>query len=299
MMAAVLTAILVAGCGPDSTAPEIPVSSVQSYTLPPDGPKVPAPRGLAYGPDGALYVLDNAGRVLVYAEDGTLRVSWSMPEYDVGKPEGICLLSDGRIVVADTHYHRVVFFDHEGHVTGMHGGLGSEPGQFVYPVAVCQDDAGHYYVCEYGGHDRVQKFDADGTWMLEFGGFGTEPGKFQRPSGVVWESGQVFVADAINNRVQVFRDSGEFVSVVEADTGPPPLHYPYDLARGPGGDLFVVEYGAGRVTRLHPDGHVLGVFGSPGNGDRQFATPWGIAVNAEGRITVADTGNRRLVELIP
>jgi hypothetical protein len=34
-------------------------------------------------------------------------------------------------------------------------------------------------------------------------------------------------------------------------------------------------------------------------GMNQFNTPWGIGVDDRGRIFVADTGNRRLVELVP
>ena len=63
------------------------------------------------------------------------------------------------------------------------------------------------------------------------------------------------------------------------------------------GELFVVEYGGNRVSHLSADGKLLGRFGSVGTGTNQFSTPWGIAVDSEGRVIVADTGNRRIVEL--
>ena len=68
---------------------------------------------------------------------------------------------------------------------------------------------------------------------------------------------------------------------------------------GRDGTLYVVEYGVGRVSRVSLDGKLLGRFGSAGSGEGEFATPWGIAVDSKMRIRVADTGNRRIVELIP
>ena len=63
--------------------------------------------------------------------------------------------------------------------------------------------------------------------------------------------------------------------------------------------LFVIEWGAGRLTRSALDGQLLGRFGTPGMGHGQFRTPWSIAVDSQMRIWVADTENRRLVVLNP
>src|SRR5262249_9572977 len=154
---------------------------------------------------------DTGGRVLVFDSNGKLAREWKMPEYDVGRPEGDCVFKDGRVVVTDTHYSRVVFFDRTGKLLSMSGSFGHEPGQFIYPVGITQDDAENYYVCEYGSNDRVQKFSVDGELLLQFGAFGTAPGEFQRPSGVLWHQGKVYVADAMNNRIQMFSDQGEFL----------------------------------------------------------------------------------------
>ena len=286
------------GCGePESTIPQLTASKVTNWSMPAAGAKIPAPRGLAFDSNGDLFVLDDAGRVLVFGLDGQQKRQWSMPENEIGNPEGICLFQDGRIGIADTHYHRVVFFDREGKVISMHGELGEQAGQFVYLSAITQDSIGNYYVCEYGGNDRVQKFDVDGNFITAFGGFGTGEGEFQRPMGVVWRDSRIYVADAINNRIQIFTDDGAFVRVLGHKVSPPRLHYPYDLTSGPNGDLFTIEYGGNRVTHLSLNGETLGTFGSTGHGLGEFSTPWGLAVDSTGRIVVADTGNRRLVEL--
>ena len=178
----------------------------------------------------------------------------------------------------------------------MHGEYGREPGQFIYPVSITQDDDENYYICEYGENDRVQKFSVLGEFLLEFGSFGTSPGEFQRPSGIVWHDRKVYVADAINNRVQVFSDRGEFQGILQNGQQALRLHYPYDLAKDATGRLYVVEYGAGRIACFDLTGQLLGRWGEIGPGKGQLATPWGLAVGTD-TILIADTGNRRLVEI--
>jgi len=276
--------------------PSLKFSEVEHHSLPAEGVMLPAPRGMTFSPEGELFVLDNAGRMIVYGADGEYSRRWWMPEYDVGKPEGAWVLLDGRIAVADTHYHRVVFFDQKGTVLGMFGERGEGPGQFLYTIAVTQDPHGFLYIAENGGNDRIQKFDPDGNHVLTIGSCGIEPGEFQRPSGIVWDDGELIVADAINNRIQVFKDDGTFLRII-ADESSAGLYYPYDLAQAPDGTLFVPEYGRGRVTQLSKTGKVLARFGKEGRNQQELWTPWGIAVSPLGRIAIADTGNHRVVEI--
>lgn len=287
---------LVPGCG-GAVEPVLSAHTTDSWSLPAHDGKMPAPRGICPGPNHELYVLDNAGRVLVYDEAGELVREWWMPDYDVGKAEGVCVLQDGRVAVADTHYHRVVLFDQQGIEQLRFGRLGEGPGDFIYPVKVIQSPSGTLFVCEYGGHDRVQMFQPDGTYVGEFGTFGTAPGEFQRPSGIVWRDGLLYVVDAFNNRVQVFTEQGQFVKVIADGTDGASLYYPYDIALTPDDRLLVVEYGGSRVTAIDLEGELIGRFGTPGGGENQLMTPWGLTVDSRGRLLICDTGNRRLVRL--
>lgn len=258
---------------------------------------LPAPRGVHVAASDEMYVLDNAGRVLVYDANRKLTRHWFMPEYDIGMPERLQLLSDGRVAVADTHYGRVVFFDQQGKFLSSIGKIGKNDGEFVYPVALAEDEAGDLYVCEYGGNDRVQKFDRNGKFLMAFGASGVEEGKFQRPSGIVWRNGKLYIADAFNNRIQMFEKDGKYVGILGGE-GAVELYYPYDIEVGPEGDFYIVEYGAGRVTRMSPEGKLVGRYGRPGQGEGEFSTPWGLSVDEAGKIYVTDTGNRRMVELV-
>ncbi len=286
-----------AGCG-GNASPELPVQETTFWQLPAVGAKLPAPRKLTTSMHDLLYVLDDAARVLVYNDSGELVAKWNMPESAAGNPEAVLVLRDGHVVVADTHYHRVVYFDESGKVVRMFGSLGREPGQFIYPVALAEDDNRNLYVCEYGGNDRIQKFSRDGKFLLEFGKQGTEAGQFQRPSGILFWDGKLYVADAFNDRIQIFSPGGKFLAFLGTVEQGTVLHYPYDLYLSPRQELLVVEYGGGCVTALDNAGAIVGRVGETGRGPRQFYTPWGLAADSRGNIFVADTGNRRVVKLI-
>lgn len=292
--AAMLFALLAAGCnrGPQNAA-TLGVRAAHVWPVPPQETRQPAARSVAVS-GNEVYALDTAGRVLVYGTNGVLSRQWSMPDVTAGKPEGVVGLRDGHLVVCDTHYHRVVEFDARGQVARMFGREGRGPGEFIYPVAVATDSQENLYVAEYGSNDRVQVFTRGGQFVRAFGAFGTQPGEFQRPSGLAWHDGRVYVADAFNNRIQVFTDQGRLVQVLQT----PALHFPYDLKLAGADALYIVEYGAGCVTKLGIDGQLLGRYGAPGTGLGQFATPWGLAVTPAGNVLVADTGNRRIVELV-
>lgn len=287
--------VFVAACSRES-APVLKAREWRAWQLPPEGPSMPTPRSLAVGPKDELAVLDTAGRVTIYDSGGTLLRQWHMLDVSVGKPEGLVILNDGRVVVCDTHYHRIVYFDAKGNWLRNFGSEGEGRSQFIFPVGICKDPAENLYICEYGGHDRVQKFTREGEWLGEFGSFGTGAGQFQRPSGLTWLDGKIYVTDAINHRVLVFTDTGKFLQNL-GDPNPPHFHLPYDIALGPDRVLNVIEYGAGRLSRLTSEGRVVGRLGEAGQGVGQFATPWGLTVDSTGRIYVADTKNRRLVAL--
>jgi len=290
--------VVLAGCA-EPDFPTLPISEFSTWAIPADGVRIPAPRALYADEDDTVFALDDAGRVIVYSPAGEVLQTWFMPEHENGRPEGVVKLQDGRIAVADTHYHRIVFFNPDGSVNAMLGEKGIGEGQFVYPVAIVQDPSGCLYVGEYGDKQRIQKFSADGVFITQFGEHGTGPGQFQRPSGIVWINGTIYAVDAFNNRIQAFSDSGDFLRIIELPANVAAFEFPYDIRGTADGRLFVVENKAGRVTALKEDGTFLGRYGEPGRGTGGFFNPWGLTVLSDGRILVADTGNSRIVVLVP
>lgn len=336
MLLLCVTLFTLTACGGDAD-PTLRVVHAAYRMMPPAGPRIPAPRSIAFGPGDEMLVLDTAGRVLVFNEAGELDRQWEMPRHDQGRPEGACYLRDGRIAVADTHYYRVVFFDRDGNVVGEFGSQGNGPAQFGFPVSIVQDDAGHLYVAEYGGNDRVQKFTVEGEHLLTIGGPGLEPGRFSRPQSIVWcrpqpgtgqaverhAAGLLFITDVEKGCLHIYSGDGDYLGLfgedwvarlaqiqnergaVDVSSGVDPTEanahrfgMPYSVAVGPDQCIYVLEYENARLSKFTFDGRLLGRFGSPGRGEEQLLTPWALNVDSQNRIRIADTANARIVELV-
>jgi DNA-binding beta-propeller fold protein YncE len=71
------------------------------------------------------------------------------------------------------------------------------------------------------------------------------------------------------------------------------------------GSIIIVDLGNNRVRKISPDGTVSTLAGSGSEGfldgagaAAQFNGPWGVAVDGEGNIIIADLGNRRVRKII-
>ena len=79
----------------------------------------------------------------------------------------------------------------------------------IIPIStVATDRFGHIYVVDSVLHG-VQIFNESGQLLLSLGGLGEAPGEFRVPSGIfVGTDDMIYVADAYNQRVQVFKYVG-------------------------------------------------------------------------------------------
>ncbi|WP_458434119.1 6-bladed beta-propeller, partial [Pseudomonas aeruginosa] len=60
----------------------------------------------------------------------------------------------------------------------------------------------------------MQKFDLTGKFLGQFGGAGATAGKFNSPAGIAIDraTGNIYVADSGNSRIQKFNSSGTYLS---------------------------------------------------------------------------------------
>lgn len=255
------------------------------------------PRAIAIDDHDRLYLVDMTARIQVFTTDGQYLHGWQTPVHVNGRPVGLGIDRSGRVVVADTHYFRVLFYSPRGQLLQTWGGTaGTQPGQFGLVTDVVQDSRGFYYVAEYGENDRIQKFSPDGKFVLQWGGHGEKPGQFQRPQGLaIDEEDRIWVADACNHRIQVFDAEGRLLfSWGRQGSAPGELSYPYGIDLAPDGSVLVMEYGNHRVQRFTPDGRSLGTWGTQGRQRGQLWNPWGVAVDSSGAVHVLDTNNHRV-----
>jgi DNA-binding beta-propeller fold protein YncE len=289
-----LAALGLAGCG-SSGAPEL-VWGTRSLH-PGDFVR---PRAVAIdtsGPSDQLYIVDFSGRIQVFTAEGEYLRGWATPTILNGRPAGLGLGRDGNLLVADSHYYRVLVYSPDGQlVRELAGKPGEGAGTWSYVSDVVQDDEGNLYITEFGEDDRIRKLDATGREIKHWGGHGSEPGQLSRPRALaIGPDGLLYVADNCNHRIQVFTRDGELVRCWgRHGDGAGELSYPYDVTFDRDGDVLVAEYGNHRVQRFAPTGEPRGVWGKPGREAGSLHSPWGLAVDRRGRVHILDTENHRV-----
>jgi sugar lactone lactonase YvrE len=261
------------------------------------------PRAIAIDDADRLYIVDMTARIQVFDRDGNFVRVWQTPVHTNGRPTGLSISRDGLLMVADTHYFRVLFCTLDGQLREeltIGGTLGQGPGEFGFVTDVVQDSAGNYYVSEYGEFDRIQKFSPDREYLLQWGGHGTDPGQFARPQSLVVDcDDRIWVADACNHRIQVFDAEGKLQSMWgEHGTAPGQLSYPYGLALDGAGHLYVCEYGNHRVQKFTLAGESIAYWGHEGRRPGQLFNPWSLALDSLGRLHVLDSNNHRVQRIV-
>ena len=269
------------------------------------------PRSLVCDREDNLYVADVTGRIQKFDPQGRFVLQWQMPQTDLGKPKGMGLDPDGRVLVIEPHYMRVNHFDGEGHLLAQWGKKGTNSGSFILPRAVVVNSRGEYFLSEYTVVDRVQRFSpirfgSNGTpeelprFETAWGEPGMERGRFNRAEGLgIGPDDAVYVADSCNHRIQVFdRDGGFLREHGSAGSAPGQFSYPYDIRVDAHGNQFICEFGNSRITILDAQDRVIEVIGGPGATPGRFSNPWSIAMDSRGNLYVADSQNHRVQKLI-
>ena len=171
------------------------------------------PLGLAFAPDGTLYVTDVRGkdskshRIVVFGPDGTLVRSMGAPG-SLSFPNGIVVDAQGNIEVADSNNGRLVVFSPYGKVlSAISQGVGE--GDLGLPRGVAVDDGGRLFVADTADHQiRAYMITASKATPTYFGSFGEEgqlDGTFEYPNGVATDTrAHIYITDRENNRVQVW-----------------------------------------------------------------------------------------------
>ena len=177
-----------------------------------------------------------------------------------------------------------------------------------------------YDSCAGSSVPPVLKFDSAGNLLKSFGA-----GMFIFPHKIyVDRDGNVWVADqrSANERelakfpgekgkghiVVKFSPDGKVLLTIgkQGVAGNPPeaLTQPTSVAIAPNGDVFISEghnqnpqappETVSRISKFTPDGKFIKSFGKLGSGPGEFRGPHDIAMDAQGRLFVADRGNMRI-----
>jgi sugar lactone lactonase YvrE len=171
--------------------------------------------------------------------------------------------------------------------------------------------------------DPIVKLDPTGKVVASFGA-----GQIIWPHGMdVDRQGNVWIADARaaskdelskfpnaagkGHTVMKFSPQGKLLLTLgtPGQAGNPPTHFtePNDVLVAPDGSIFVGEShnaqfedkpggpnAIGRISKFAPDGKFIKSWGAWGFGNSEFRGPHSLAMDSQGRLFVADRGNRRI-----
>jgi DNA-binding beta-propeller fold protein YncE len=220
------------------------------------------PRGISVSPTtGNILVPDLVNKnVQIFTPAGALvrKVTYG----SFVEPYAVAHTGGDSFWVTDIGSDKVFAFrESDGAYLGQAYGAPADPNGsatgLLSPVGVAADPStGRMYVTD-NGLNRVTVYSiATGKYSHHFGSEGTGNGQFKGPIGVaVAPSGNLLVADDLNNRIQVFQPSGRFLRQFAA-TGSAnnQLKEPRGIALGAGNTLYIADAGNKRLAKwAHAD----------------------------------------------
>lgn len=243
-------------------------------------------------------------------------------------PFDVATDAKGNVYVADSENHGlrriaptgVVSTLAGGGVAGFADGLGSAA-RFKELSGVATDKLGFMYVADYGNH-AIRRVSPGGL-VVTIAGDGT-PGfvdgvgkaaRFNHPTDLTVDSqGNVYVSDEHNHAVRKIAPDGTVTTLVggqgpgfvDGDRATARINMPSDVAIDVAGNLYVADTENHAIRKLTPEGQLttLAGAGEPGYADgagsaARFDTPYGVVVDDQRRIYVADANNHRIRLITP
>jgi len=168
---------------------------------------------------------------------------------------------------------------------------------------VAVDPEGHIWTLEStieGGKARLQEFTAEGAFMTKIEiASGTGSGQLKSPQALAIDaSGNFWLADTENNRVEEFTAKGAYIRVAGSEgTASGQFKKPRGIAIDAAGNVWVSDTANNRIQQLSSTGAYLAQVGKGGDNNGQFSEPKGLTVDGAGNIWVADSANNRVEEI--
>jgi DNA-binding beta-propeller fold protein YncE len=257
------------------------------------------PADVAVGPvTGNVYVTDSGSNlVFVFSPRGGFQRTLG------AKPDGASIFKnllgaatdvDENLYVTDAGSGAVQVFSPKGQLSrridlSRPAGLGATG---LIDAAIGPDGLVHV-VDNY--NNWVSVVGPDGA-PRSFGQAGAKSGEFSAPTFCAFDAaGNLVVADCLNARVQVFRESGEFVlSFGRADRGPGGLGRPKGVAVSAAGEIYVADSWLNRIQVFDAEGQFVAILGDEAGRPLDLGSPNGVALGRGKLIYVAERLAARL-----
>lgn len=184
---------------------------------------------------------------------------------------------------------------------GRAAGAGAPQDVFNRPTDVAWDAQGDIFVADGLGNARVAKFTKDGAFVKSWGQKGTGAGEFASVNSIAVDAqGNVYAADAGNQRIQVFDNNGTYKTEIKGVGNaqaicitPGQNQVMYVSNSNPPNDIDT----AGEIYKMRLDGTMVGKFGRAGKMLKEFGTVNAIDCRSETTLYVGEVGNFRVQKL--
>ena len=171
------------------------------------------------------------------------------------KPRGVGVLKNGDIVIAEYTVHRLTVLNKNGEKLKCISKTRQSERLFNYPRGVAISNDGHILVTD---NHRLQKLTTDGVCVKYVGSGNRGNGslEFDWPRGIAVHptTGEIFVADYNNDRIQVFNGADLSFSHTIAHKK---LKQPFDVAVDKNGCLYTTECGSNSISKYTTKGQYI------------------------------------------
>ncbi|MGH2441706.1 MAG: NHL repeat-containing protein [Chloroflexota bacterium] len=203
-------------------------------------------------------------------------------------PSDLVVDAHGNVLVADQLTRSIMTLSPDGKLLSRWTDAGSKPSSFDQLYGIALDRYGNVYVSDAAAH-LIDKLDPSGRPLAQWNVNPAEQNSFPTLLAI-GNHGDIYVADHAAEAVLHLSSSGALLGSI----GKGDFVDPYGVAAGPGGNLYVTDFGAGNVREYTPDGSPVAVLGDGADGTPQLAKPEAIAVDAQGNIYVSEQAGRLL-----
>ncbi|QEC79070.1 T9SS type B sorting domain-containing protein [Mucilaginibacter ginsenosidivorax] len=294
------------------------------------------PYGMTIDAAGNIYLADAdnyrirmitaAGQVSTLAPDGIPGgPNFASPKFNL--PHGVVRDAAGNLFVANYNNHNILKIVPDGTITVFAGGLligtpldgQGTAASIINPNAIAIDAAGTLYVSD--GNNLIRKISPTG-YVYTFVGSGaaaTVDGKyntasFNQPAGMVVDAaGNIYVAEQKGNVIRKVTPFGDVTTIAgsgqfganDGTGSAASFASPTGITIDKSGNLYVTDWGNGKIRRISPDNVVTTIAGGGPQGTNSgvgsqvyFNLPAGIILDNEGNLLVSELNGNIIKKVI-
>ena len=209
-------------------------------------------------------------------------------------PNKIVFGLDGYLYVNDSSNNRIHQISIEGNFIRN---FSTSSSAFGTLSDIKQDQAGNIYILD-KSNAKIIQLDKYGIFQNTIGTSGTNDGQFSNPLSIaIDKDNYIYVADTGNNRIQIFSQTGQFVSKINGNgsSGGTGFYNPYCIALGYSeiGELIlnIADNGNDRILQINKNGTFIAEI----KDTTKFTQPNTVTVDNKNRVYIGSIYSQKLI----